>query len=474
MRSTRIVCTIGPACSSAGMMMGLARAGMDVARLNFSHGTQEEHAAAIVRLRHVAERLSRPLAILQDLSGPKVRLGEMPAPITLHRGDEVIFSTTTPAESGAIPLPVPEMASSVGPGDRLLANDGEVELRVLSASPGRITARVTAGGVISSHKGITAPGVSLPIPAVTAKDVDDLRFGLAHDVDWVAASYIRGSKDILPLRAVMEEAGLRRPIIAKIEKREAVHNIEAIVEAVDGVMVARGDLGVEIPIDEVPMVQKRIIRLCNRAGKPVITATQMLESMIENARPTRAEATDVANAILDGSDAVMLSGETAAGAYPLQAVRMMARIAERTDGSIPDPALFGERRSGPPDVPDAVARAAVGVARAVRARAILCATASGSTARLIARCRPDAPIIAATPSVQTYRRLALTWGVRPLLIEEYSDTDQMMESALLALMGRHAARAGDRIVLTAGLPVGVPGNTNLIRVHVVGQPIRPS
>lgn len=459
------------------MLEGLLRAGMDVARLNFSHGTHAEHAQVIADLRRLAEGRDRPLAILQDLSGPKVRLGTVAAgAVPLKRGQRIVLTTrAVPGDAREINLPVPAMFAAVKSGDRLLADDGRVELVVVSNDGADMTVRAVGSGALSSHKGVAAPGVRLDIAAVTEKDLDDLRFGLEQGVDWVAASFVREPADIAPLRDVMRKAGVWRPLIAKIEKMEAVRNIEGLLGVVDGTMVARGDLGVEAPLDQVPFIQKRIIQRCNRAGKPVITATQMLDSMMQNPRPTRAEVTDVANAILDGTDAVMLSGETAAGAYPLEAARMMARVAIRADDALPDrSALRHEaQRRDVDDVCDVVADATVEMARALRASAILCATTCGSTARAIAKYRPDTPIIAATPVVETERRLALTWGVHPLLIGPVSDTDQMMEETITTAANHRLVRAGDRVILTAGVPVGAVGNTNLIRVHVVGQPISP-
>jgi pyruvate kinase len=475
MRRTKIVCTIGPASSRPAILDGLLRAGMDVARLNFSHGTHEQHAEVIANLRRINGPHGRPLALLQDLSGPQVRLGDIGSgPINLKRGQKIILTTRNVAGCPEeVCLPVPELVRALKPGDRLLADDGRVELAVVEADGEQVVARAVVPGVLSSRKGITAPGVKIDIDAVTEKDLDDLRFGLRQGVDWVAASYVRGPDDIAPLRAVMEQAGVWRPVIAKIEKIEAVHNLDAILKVVEGVMVARGDLGVEIPIDEVPLAQKRIIRHCNAAGKPVITATQMLDSMMNNPRPTRAEVTDVANAIFDGTDAVMLSGETAAGQYPLEAVRMMAKIAVRADGALPDRSAFGARRGAPPEMPEVVAQATVEMARALGAAAILCATTSGSTVRLIAKYRPDGRLIAATPVAETYRRLALTWGAQPILIGDVRDTDQMMEETISAAANRRLIKTGDRVILTAGVPVNIVGNTNLIRVHTVGQPISP-
>lgn len=465
---------------------------MDVARLNFSHGTHEEHAEVIARLRELSKRLGKPIAVLQDLSGPKVRLGDFAGVVSLRRGQEVGFSAgasrtepmTQPlrhsdpllSECPILPLPSPGLLDALGPNDSLLLDDGNIALRVIRCEgdpgdPERVVwTRVVVGGELKPRKGVTAPGVTFSVAAVTEKDKDDLRFGLAQGVDWVAASYVRFADDLLPLKAVMEETGSRVPLIAKIEKFEAVKNLASILAAVDGIMVARGDLGVEIPFDEVPLVQKQIIKLCNQAGKPVITATQMLESMVQNARPTRAEAADVANAILDGTDAVMLSGETAAGQYPVEAVQTMARIALRTEGE-----LFrrgnAQRDFDPPrNTTEVVARAAADIACELRAAAILCSTTSGGTARMVAKYRPRVPILAVTNYEPTIRQLALTWGVTSLLIGPVSDTDTMMASTVNAALHARRIKVGDQVILTAGIPVNNPGTTNLIKVHTAGMP----
>jgi pyruvate kinase len=474
-RRTKIVCTIGPASSSSRVLTSMLRAGMDVARLNFSHGTHEQHGRVIRLLRELAAQRDRPLAILQDLSGPKVRLATIACgQVHLKRGQRLTLTTRpVPGDDLEICLPVPALISAVKVGDRLLVDDGRVELVIVEKSGTDLLVRSVGSGALSSRKGVTAPGVSLDIAAVTEKDVADLRFGLSQGVDWIAASYVRGPSDLDPLRAVMAETGIELPIIAKIEKLEAVRRLDELLKVVQGIMVARGDLGVEIPIDEVPIVQKQVIRQCNEHNQPVITATQMLESMVQNPRPTRAEVTDVANAILDGTDAVMLSGETAAGLYPVEAVRMMARVAERADGALADRPLMPSTRARVINVTDGVAQAAVELARDLKARAILCATASGSTARLIARYRPEMTLVAVTPSEQTYRRLALTWGVQPVLIGPVATTDRMMEETITAAANRGILRTGDRVILTAGVPVNIVGNTNLIRVHVIGQPLTP-
>jgi len=498
LRRTKIVCTIGPSSRKRGVIEKLLRAGMDVARLNFSHGTHEEHAQAIADLRAMAAKHDRPLALLQDLSGPKVRLGTFPvASVLLRRGQEVGFTeqveeaadmTAASAleawqkrtgDNTLLPLPLPPLIAALKPNCQLLLDDGKIALRVVrcEGDPGDpkriIWARCTVGGELKPRKGVTAPGVKFDVPAITAKDLDDLRFGLAQGVDWVAASYVRSAEDLKPLFDLMTELGQRVPLIAKIEKAEAVHNLASLLQVVDGIMVARGDLGVEMPFDEVPIVQKKIILACNRAGKPVITATQMLESMIQNPRPTRAEATDVANAILDGTDAVMLSGETAAGQFPVEAVQTMARIALRAEAALFEDLDFDRRLPAPTGATEAVARASAHIATELRAKAILCATTSGGTARQVAQHRPRVPIVGVTAEETTYRRLALTWGVQPLLVERVHDTDAMLQVTVDAAYKARLVKNGDRVVLTAGVPVNNPGTTNLIQVHTIGQAFDP-
>jgi pyruvate kinase len=482
-RRTKIVCTIGPASSKRGVMEELLSAGMNVARLNFSHGTHEQHAQVIADLREVSRKVGRPLAILQDLCGPKVRLGNFAVEsFRLKRGMEVGFVPSLPQtgephqhENGALllPLPIPELLAEVTPRHTLLLDDGKISLKVtrLEGEPYQdnriVWTRCVAGGEIKQRKGVTVPGADLSIPAVTEKDKTDLRFGLAQGVDWVAASYVRTAQDLAPIRAIMGEMGICRPIIAKIEKPEAVRNLDKILAVVEGIMVARGDMGVEMPFDEVPLVQKQIIRRCNQAGKPVITATQMLESMITTARPTRAEATDVANAILDGTDAVMLSGETAVGQYPVQSVRTMARIALRTEGEVFGEERFLARFKPASNVTEAVARAATEIAAQIKASAILCATTSGGTARRVAQYRPAVPILGITCEAETYRQLALSWGVRPWLIEKVHTEEEMVRVALEAALASKIGVPGEKVVVTAGVPVNNPGTTNLIEVYTL-------
>ncbi len=481
MRRTKIVCTIGPASSKRGILEKLLASGMDVARLNFSHGTHETHAANIACLRELSRKMGRPLALLQDLSGPKIRLGDFPVPILIRRGQEVGFCGDygrcgeVTNQAIIVPLPVPGLLSALKVGSQLLVDDGKLAFRVGRIegdkdSPHRIVwAKCTVGGEIKSRKGVTAPGVAFETEAITAKDLDDLRFGLEQGVDWVAASYVRRASDLDPIFNLMSETGLSAPVIAKIEKFEAVKNFESILKRVQGVMVARGDLGVETPYDEVPLVQKQIIRACNRAGKPVITATQMLESMIQNPRPTRAETTDVANAILDGTDAVMLSGETAAGQFPVESVRTMAKIALTSEAALYKMTDYRERLHEIADVTQAIARATADIAQQIHATAILCATAHGGTARAVAQYRPDVPILGVTTSEKTYRQLALTWGVKPALIGQVEDTDSLLRQTCEVAAKYKLVKDGDIVVLTAGVPVNSPGTTNLIEVHRIGQ-----
>ncbi len=457
---------------------------MDVARLNFSHGTHASHYEVIADLRAVSERLGKPLPILQDLSGPKVRLGNFDkSGITLKR-NAIVGLTNASAQSQEtpeiLPLPVPELLAALRVGSVLLLDDGKIGLKVTDISGRSITepgagvvyARVVTPGQLLPRKGVTAPGLSFALPAVTPKDIEDLRFGLSSGIDIVAASYVRSAEDLDPLFQVMAEVGRRVPIIAKIEKFEAVQNIDSLLRVVDGIMVARGDLGVEMPFDEVPMVQKKIIRACNSVGKPVITATQMLESMITCPRPTRAEATDVANAIFDGTDAVMLSGETASGQYPEIAVKTMARIASKSETAFLKESAYRSRLIPSRDTTTAVARATADIAEEIGAKAILCATSSGSTARMVSQYRPSAPIVGVTTQASTYRFLALVWGVSPLLISEVHDTEAMMDTTIETARRSGAVGYGDTVVLTAGVPVNRPGFTNLIKVHIVGDPVR--
>jgi pyruvate kinase len=466
-RRTKIVCTIGPATESPEMIEKLLKAGMDVARLNFSHGTHAEHDRKITLIRQISAKLGRNVSILQDLSGPKIRIGKIQSPpVRLQPGQQFVFTTReVPGDDREVKLPYPEILPQLKRGQLIYVDDAKLEFKVIDVTETDIVTIVVTGGELSSHKGFTAPGATYGLAGVTEKDKEDLRFGLERGVDWVASSFVRSAQDILPLKQVMREVGRQVPVVAKVERPEAVKNIANIVEAYDGVMVARGDLGIELPIDEVPIIQKAIIKHCNRAGKPVITATQMLDSMISNPRPTRAEVTDVANAIIDGTDATMLSGETAVGAFPVKAVKMMDAIAKRTERSSEYRACCAQRMEyATHDITEAIAEAAAKLSSDLRLSAIITCTYGGTTARLVAKYRPEARIIAAASSDETARRLALCWGVTAICVPMAKDTDALIENAIMGALNSKLVRKGDTVLVIAGVPVGVPGNTSLIRV----------
>jgi pyruvate kinase len=468
MARTKIVCTIGPASRSSKTLEQLIRAGMDVARLNFSHGTQVEHLEVITAVRRIAERLGRPIAILQDLAGLKIRIGEMVSgAVTLEAGAP--FTLTTRQVLGSrqeVSVDYPHLTEDVQPGDTLLLSDGDLELEVIGTTEEDVHCRVIAGGTLASRKGVNLPTRSITAPTVTDKDRDDLAFGLRYGVDYVAQSFVRTAADVLEVKGMIQDHGSTAPLIAKIETQDALTNIDEIIESVDGVMVARGDLGVAIPLATVPRLQKMLIGKANRAGKPVITATHMLRSMQDSPRPTRAEVTDVANAVLDGTDAIMLSEETAIGRFPLEAVTMMAAIAADAESSFPFDAWLHRFETGGP-LPEAVARATCTMAADIDAAAIVTCTQSGGTARRVARYRPRAPILAPTPHAETYRRLALVWGVTPLLNQSQPTTDDLIDGALGASLASTRVQRGDTVVITAGVPVGRPGMTNLIKVETL-------
>ncbi len=470
MRRTKIVCTIGPASWSPEILEKLILSGMDVARLNFSHGIQSEHREVIMAIRRISGNLDRSVAILQDLAGLKIRIGKIASgSITLESG--AFFTLTTRQVLGderRVSISYPELPQDVHQGDTLLLSDGALELEVLETSDHEIKCRVIIGGPLSSFKGINLPTSSIKAPILTEKDKKDLAFGIGQKVDYVALSFVRRASDILEAQRYIQESGSAIPLIAKIEKHEALDNIDEIISAVDGVMVARGDLGVETPLEKVPLVQKLLIQKSNKAGKPVITATQMLRSMVDNPRPTRAEVTDVANAILDGTDAIMLSEETAMGKYPVKAVTTMSKIAEDAESGFPFDTWAEqiENRSRK-DLPEAVSFAACKLADSINAAAIISFTQSGSTARLVSKYRPRRPILAPTPLEETYRRLSLIWGVVPILSESMRDTDEMIDRAFKAALKSRLVKRGQKVVITAGVPVGVPGTTNLIKAEVL-------
>jgi pyruvate kinase len=467
MPRTKVVCTIGPASRSPETLEQLIRAGMDVARLNFSHGTPAEHLEVITAVRRIAERMGRSIAILQDLAGLKIRIGEVASgAVTLEAG--ATFTLTTRPVLGSrqeVSVPYPHLTEDVQPGDSVLLSDGDLELEVLGTAGEDVHCQVITGGTLASRKGVHLPARSVTAPTFTDKDRDDLAFGLRYGVDYVALSFVRSAADVLEARGVIQDHGSTVPLIAKIETADALTNIDEIVDRVDGVMVARGDLGVAIPLATVPRLQKMLIGKANRASKPVITATHMLRSMQDHPRPTRAEVTDVANAVLDGTDAVMLSEETAIGRFPVEAVTMMAAIASDAESSFPFDTWIRRFKGGP--LPEAVARAACTMAADIGAAAIVTCTQSGATARRVAQYRPRAPILAPTPHAETYRRLALVWGVTPLLNRSQPTTDDLLDEALSAALAAGRAQRGDTVVITAGVPVGRPGMTNLIKVETL-------
>ena len=469
---TKIVCTIGPASRDPEMLTALIKAGMDVARLNFSHGDAAFHAENIHNIRAVSAQLDKPIAILCDLQGPKLRVGIMQeGGVPLSAGETLVL-TTEPITGGPgrAPVQYEHLPEVVAVSERILIDDGLIELVVTAVEGREITTRVITGGVLNSNKGLNLPRAALSIPAITEKDREDLRFALEQGVDWVALSFVRTAEEVLELKGLIREISAfsrPTPVIAKIEKPEAVDNIDAIIAAADGVMVARGDLGIETSPEAVPMVQKMIIRQCNQAGKPVITATQMLDSMIRNPRPTRAEASDVANAILDGSDAIMLSGETAAGKYPLRAVETMVRIAQEAERSEAFRAVRQLTARPGRTFAEAVAHASVETAIDLCAAAIVAPTASGHTARTISRFRPPCPIIAVTPNPIAQRELMLFWGVYPLLSQRAATTDEVINDAVEAAQRRGYVGEGDMLVITGGTVEGGVGTTNLMKVHLI-------
>ena len=455
------------------MLRELMLAGMDVARLNFSHGSQSYHGENIRHIRAVAAEVGKPVAILTDLQGPKLRVGKMEGEGVLLTSGEKVVLTTRPivGHGGEVPVQYAELPQDVEPGDRILIDDGLLELEVLSTDEETdITCRVITGGLLQTNKGMNLPRASHAIPTITDKDRRDLRFVLEQQVDWVALSFVRHSGEVRELKGMIQELSSDRlvPVVAKIEKPEAVDDIDGIIEAADAIMVARGDLGVETSPEAVPIVQKMIIAKCNAVGKPVITATQMLDSMMRNPRPTRAEASDVANAILDGTDAIMLSGETAVGKYPLESVRTMVRIAQEAERG----GLEGLARPRPPlgpvtSIADAVSHATCATACDLAAAAIITPTISGHTARIISKYRPPCPIIAVTPSPGVQRKLALYWGVRPLLSRRTDSTDETIAGAVRAAQEHGLVKQGDVVVITAGAAGSGPGTTDIMKVQVV-------
>jgi pyruvate kinase len=468
----RIICTLGPASHDSAILCRMMEVGMDVARLNFSHGSYDDHARLISNVRAAADTMGVPLCIMQDLQGPKIRVGDIAGgPVDLVTGSTFVITTDPcPGSPERVTTSYANLAQDVHAGDTILLDDGKLRLNVVGTSGNDVTCEVVVGGKLSSRKGINLPGLPLSVPSFTSKDLEDLAFGLKNGIDYTALSFVRSVDDVRALRAAITRiAGTagHHPIVAKIEKPQALRNIDAIIAEADGIMVARGDLGVEVPPEEVPLHQKNIIAKCNRAGKPVIVATQMCESMITNPTPTRAEASDVANAVLDGADALMFSGETSVGAYPVEAVAMMTRIINNveTHASRMHP-VDHTPSDGDRDHHEAVGRAACVLAEQIHAAAIVAVTEGGTTARMVARHRPRTPIVAVTNTAGTMRRLNLVWGVRSLLVDEvYPDSDRTLRVVEERLVEEGVLKSGDAYVLIAGQPLFAGGGTNFIKVE---------
>jgi pyruvate kinase len=466
-RRTRIVCTIGPASSTPAVLRSMIQAGMDVARMNFSHGDHDTHRQVAVDVREAAEACGRPIALLGDLQGPKIRTGPLESAFQRLVRGRIVFLTSEPRRDDTeIQVSHPELIEALHRGDRVLLDDGRIELVVRSVTAGRAECSVVRGGLLGERKGISVPGRTLAMPALTEKDLEDLKLAIELNVDWVALSFVRHPEDVLLCQKHLGDQGCKAPVIAKLEKLEAIRNLSKILEVADAVMVARGDLGVELKLGDLPAVQKEVIDRANRAGVPVITATEMLESMVTSNRPTRAEASDVANAIWDGTDAVMLSQETSVGAHPVEAVRAMARICQSAQRH---PAFERARQPWrePGQIGSAIAHAAATTADELRARVIIAFTESGTTALRCSKARPRVPVIAASPHPEVLRKTALYSGVIPLLVSPGRDTDQMVANATEAARLSGLVRSGDTVVVVAGVPVGLAGQTNLLKVETV-------
>ncbi|MBX6371625.1 MAG: pyruvate kinase [Acidothermus sp.] len=470
-RRAKIVCTLGPASGSLDVITALVRGGMDVARLNLSHGSHAEHEQVYRWVRQASDEVERAVGVLVDLQGPKIRLGRIAnGPVTLVAGEEFTITTEdVPGSSALVSTTYAGLPGDVYPGLHILVDDGRVTLEVLEVNGPRVRTRVVEGGVISDHKGLNVPGAALSVPALSEKDIEDLRWALRVGADMVALSFVRSPSDYDDVARIMEEEGRRVPVIAKIEKPQAVERLEEITDAFDGFMIARGDLGVEMPIEQVPLVQKRVIAAARRKAKPVIVATQMLDSMMSATRPTRAEVSDCANAVLDGADALMLSGETSVGAHPVLTVQTMARIIERVESEALTelPAVVGQPRTKA----GAIAHAAVVLGADLEAKYLVAFTESGDSARRLARYRSPIPLLAFTPIPATRSQLALTWGVETFLVSPVSHTDEMVRQVDRALLDLERCRRGDLVVVIAGTPPGVSGSTNMLRVHRIGDTV---
>ncbi len=473
MRRAKIVCTLGPAADSYDQIKALVDAGMDIARLNLSHGSHAEHEERYHRVRKASDESGRSVGVLADLQGPKIRLATFAdGPVLLERGDEFTITVDdVPGDREVCGTTYKGLAADVSRGERILVDDGRVCLEVTHVEGPRVHCIVIEGGLVSDHKGLNLPGVAVSVPALSDKDVEDLRWALRTGADIIALSFVRSGRDVEEVHRIMAEEGRRVPVIAKIEKPQAVENLESIVDAFDGIMVARGDLGVELPLEQVPIVQKRAVKLARRNAKPVIVATQMLDSMINASRPTRAEASDVANAVFDGTDAVMLSGETSVGKYPVETVRTMARIVEAAERDILAAGLPVLTASSKPRTQGgAVARAAAEIGDFLDAKYLIAFTRSGDTARRLTRYRSPIPVLAFTYEPAVRSQLALTWGVETFLGPFVTTTDELVAQVDSALLSLGRCKPGDVVIITAGSPPGLAGSTNLVRVHHVGEP----
>ncbi|MCR4435662.1 MAG: pyruvate kinase [Clostridiales bacterium] len=473
MRKTKIVCTLGPAVDDENILAKLFQKGMDVARINFSHGSHEEHKRRVDAFKKVRDRVGRPVPLLLDTRGPEIRTGKFEThQVELRQGESFTLSCRDLLGNDKIvSVTYKNLYKDVRVGSRILINDGLVELVVNEIKDRDIDCTVLNGGVIGDNKGINVPGAEIHLPSLTEKDIEDIQFGIENEFDLIAASFVRKAADVMEIKKILENYGGQGiKVIAKIENREGIQNFDEIIKVADGIMVARGDLGVEIPVEEVPVVQKNIIQKCFRGGKPVITATQMLDSMIRNPRPTRAEASDVANAIYDGTSAIMLSGETAAGKYPVESLETMAKIAEKAENSIDYWKEFSSMKFDMiPSVTNAISHATCTTALDLNASAIITVTQSGHTARMISRFRPACPIIATTVDPRVQRQLFLSWGVLPFLVKEVSTTDEMFDMGVEKALETGLVKNGDLVVITAGVPIGISGTTNILKVHVVGK-----
>jgi len=464
-KRTKIVATLGPASSKEEVLVKMVKAGLNVVRLNMSHGSHQEHRERLSLVRKVERKLKVPIPVLIDLCGPKIRIGKLrKEPLFLHRGDIVVLTTKEGKDQSKIPVNYPNLHKEVKKGEVILLADGALRLKVKKVSGEDIICEVLVGGPLTSHKGVNLPHTKLSVPALTEKDKEDVKFAVEEGADFLALSFVRKAQDILELKSFLRELSAEIPVIAKIEKPEAVKNIDEILKVADGIMVARGDLGVELPIEKVPVIQKELIRKANRAGKPVIIATQMLKTMVDLPTPTRAEVTDIANAVLDGTDALMLSEETAVGKYPVKVIKTMARVASEAEKIYPY-----ERYSQFPaeNLQDSLAKSACNLTREIKVKAIVPFTRSGASAIAVSKYRPPVPIYAVTHDLQTFRRLNLNWGVYPFLTLPATTTDKIIEESMKVAKEKGIAKKGDRIIVLAGAPTGVPGTTNLLKVLTV-------